>query len=153
SVQTRVGLGIPLSILCAIVAVLLVPAAYAGARDSGCGPGNGAPSVSMTVGTVTDLTIAVNGTVEPNGLQATAWFEYAPTGSQNGPSTDQQTSDSATAPLAVSALVTGLSPGKTYTVSLVATNDCANLATPSTVSREVTTASGLSVARIGTGSG
>ncbi|MEQ1748674.1 MAG: choice-of-anchor D domain-containing protein, partial [Prosthecobacter sp.] len=85
--------------------------------------GGAAPTIaSASASNVTSITATLNGTVNPNGTATTVTFEY-------GPNTGYGTSIAATlAPvsgssaLAVSATLSGLTPGATYHYRLVGVN-------------------------------
>ncbi len=63
----------------------------------------------------------LNGTVDPNSLATTYYFEYGSSTSY-GKKTASTSAGSGTSAKSVSAQVTGLTPGKTYHFRLVATN-------------------------------
>jgi len=77
---------------------------------------SGAPSVSLTGATL-------HGTVTPNGLETTAWFEWGidPTLAENSAAAEQSMG-SGTASLPVSAFLTGLTAGRTYYFRVAASN-------------------------------
>ncbi|MBI3572397.1 hypothetical protein HY091_02615, partial [Candidatus Kaiserbacteria bacterium] len=80
---------------------------------------------TVTTGSATSITSSgatLNGTVNPNGVTATAWFEYGTTSSY-GSSTAAQTLAAGTTAVAVSAAVTGLSPNTTYHFRIDASNN------------------------------
>jgi hypothetical protein len=63
----------------------------------------------------------LNGTINPNGLSTTYYFEYGTTTSY-GSTTSETDAGSGTDDVSVSADLTGLSEGMTYHFRLVATN-------------------------------
>jgi phosphodiesterase/alkaline phosphatase D-like protein len=65
----------------------------------------------------------INGNVNPNGLSATAWFEYGEDPALSNPArTDNQAIGFGTAPLSINATLTGLNAGTTYYYRVAATN-------------------------------
>ena len=66
-------------------------------------------------------TATVNGTVNPNGLQASYWFEYGPT-TAYGSETDAQPVGPGMSDEAVSRTLSGLAPATTYHYRLVASS-------------------------------
>jgi phosphodiesterase/alkaline phosphatase D-like protein len=80
------------------------------------------PTVATSTATnVTTTGAQLNGTVNPNGSSTTYRFEYGTTSSY-GASTDLQLAGSTVAPVAVSAVLTGLTPGTTYHFRITASN-------------------------------
>ncbi|MHB8481739.1 MAG: beta strand repeat-containing protein, partial [Nitrospiria bacterium] len=80
---------------------------------------------AVTTGSATSITSAgatLNGSVNPNGVTATAWFEYGLSATY-GSSTAAQSIAAGTIAVAVSAGVTGLSANTTYHFRLDATNN------------------------------
>jgi len=71
---------------------------------------------------ITATSATLNGTVYPGGDPTTCYFEYGPTSAYGATVPCTQSAGAGTAPVAVSANLTGLSPNSTYHVSLVATN-------------------------------
>ncbi|MBL9146725.1 MAG: choice-of-anchor D domain-containing protein [Verrucomicrobiaceae bacterium] len=81
-----------------------------------------APTVVTTAATsVTATTATLNGTVNPNGVITSAWFEYGTTTSY-GQTTTSQPQGYGTSASPVSAAITGLTPGTLYHYRLVAQN-------------------------------
>jgi phosphodiesterase/alkaline phosphatase D-like protein len=64
----------------------------------------------------------VGGTVDPNGLSTGWWMEYG-TSTSYGSRSDTQSAGSGSSAIAVSVRLTGLRPGVTYHVRVVAAND------------------------------
>ena len=80
------------------------------------------PSInSIAPPTVTDTTAVLGATVTPNGAATTVTFEYGPT-TAYGSSTAGQAVGSGNTPVAVSAPLSGLTPGTTYRFRAVAVN-------------------------------
>lgn len=78
----------------------------------------------VTIGVATDLTRTegtVHGSVNPNSLASTAWFEYGPTAAF-GTSVPLANLDAGTVAEAVSAVLSSLAPGSGYHFRLVASN-------------------------------
>ena len=71
---------------------------------------------------VTATTATLNGTVNPNGLPTTAWFEWGTTANY-GNLTSVTALGSGTTALPLSAPLAGLTPGVTYHFRIAATND------------------------------
>ncbi len=85
-------------------------------------PTTAAPAATTTAATsVASTTATVNGSVNPNGLATTYSFEYGTT-TAYGTTTSSVSAGSGTSATTVSASLTGLSPGTTYDVQLVAQN-------------------------------
>ena len=81
-----------------------------------------APTVATgDVTSITPTAATVRGTVTPNGLSTTWWFEYGATTSYNA-KTPAQSVGSGTAPRSVSQAIKSLRPGSTYHYRLVARN-------------------------------
>ena len=91
--------------------------------DAGTGPAPGtaplATTGSATAVVTTSVTLA--GTVDPNGQDTSAHFEYG-TSNAYGSSTPTQDVGSGTTAQSVTATITGLQPGTAYHYRLVATN-------------------------------
>lgn len=99
-----------------------------------CGGGGGgsinskpaplAPTVvTSTVNTPSVDTALINGSVNPNGLEATAWFKYGTDSSLSNPiKTDNQIMAAATVPQSINATLPSLSAGTKYYYQVVATN-------------------------------
>jgi hypothetical protein len=82
------------------------------------------PTPTVTTGSATSVTSSsatLNGTINPNGLSTTYYFEYGTTTSY-GSTTSETDAGSGTDDVSVSADLTGLSEGMTYHFRLVATN-------------------------------
>jgi hypothetical protein len=78
--------------------------------------------VTSSASNVTPTSATLNGTVDPSGRPTTWHFEYG-TSTGYGKVTPTKDAGSGTGPTAVSAAVTGLTPGRTYHFRLDATND------------------------------
>jgi Ca2+-binding RTX toxin-like protein len=76
---------------------------------------------------VTPTSARLNGSVDPNGLRATVWFEYGPT-TAYGSRTRSQDAGSGVKRIDVSASVSGLKPGLVYHFRLVGKNETGTLA-------------------------
>ncbi|MBC8417953.1 MAG: hypothetical protein H8E10_05105 [Desulfobacterales bacterium] len=79
---------------------------------------------TVTTGSVTSLTSTsakLNGTLNPNGVSTTYYFEYGTTTSY-GTSTTSTSAGSGTSAISVNAAISGLIPDTTYNYRLVATN-------------------------------
>lgn len=130
-------------------------AACGGGGGGGGGGGNPAPPLIPTATTSTENTptidtAIINGNVNPNGLGATAWFEYGEDSSLSNPiRTDNQAIGSGTAPLSINETLTGLKTGTTYYYRVAASNSAgtakgtiASFATLSVPPTVITTTSG-----------
>src|SRR5215212_9334953 len=92
------------------------------ALRSAVAPANGKPNVGTTAASGVQATQATfNGTVDPNGLDTTYFFEYGPTTSY-GSSTAQTGVGWKAGAVARSASVGNLKPGTTYHFRIVASN-------------------------------
>jgi len=97
---------------------------------SACGGGGGgsappsAPTVTTSKMNTPGIdTAEINGNVNPNGLAATAWFEYGPDPSLSNPTkTDNQAMGSGKAPASINATLAGLEAGTTYYYRVAASN-------------------------------
>ncbi|MDX6439960.1 MAG: hypothetical protein QOF45_2543 [Gaiellaceae bacterium] len=78
-------------------------------------------AITGPVNSVGPTTATVTGTVNPNG-QATTWYVEYGTSTSYGTKTPTESAGSGTANTAVSADLTGLTPGTTYHYRVVATN-------------------------------
>lgn len=79
------------------------------------------PTATTTAASsVTASTVTLNGTVNPNGLTTSAFFQWAPTVAYGGATSSQ--SGGGTTALALSAALTGLTSSTTYHYRVVATN-------------------------------
>jgi phosphodiesterase/alkaline phosphatase D-like protein len=78
-------------------------------------------AITGPVNSVGPTTATVTGTVNPNG-QATTWYVEYGTSTSYGTKTASESAGSGTANTAVSANLTGLTPGTTYHYRVVATN-------------------------------
>ena len=86
------------------------------------GPPVTAPTVTTgSASTVTSTSVAVNGTVNPNGSTTTYYFEYGTTTSY-GETTSSTSAGSGTSDVSANAIITGLAPETTYHYRIVATN-------------------------------
>ena len=83
--------------------------------------GNDPAVVTLAATSVIGSTATINGTVNPNGLATTYYFQWGTTPSYGNNTTSASAGSGATA-VAVSANLTGLTSGTTYHFSLVATN-------------------------------
>ena len=81
---------------------------------------NSAPVVTTLAATaVTSTTVTFNGTVNPEGLATTSWFQWTP---PDGDAATVKSDGSGTASVAISANVTGLKPSTAYTYAAYAWN-------------------------------
>ena len=79
-----------------------------------------APVVTtLAASAVTPTTAAFNGSVNPEGLSTTSWFQWTP---PDGDASTIKAVGSGTAPVATSATVTGLKPGTAYKYAVYAWN-------------------------------
>ncbi len=93
-----------------------------GGGGSGGGGGGSGPTTTTDPATgVNSSSATLNGTVNPNGVATTYWFEYG-TSTSYGSSTAHVSVGSGTTAASVSATVGNLSPGTTYDFRLVAQN-------------------------------
>ena len=83
--------------------------------------------VTGAAGSITDTGARLNGTVDPNGLSAMYYFEYGFT-TTYGSATGLRLAGAGTTAVAVSASLSGLTPGTLYHYRLVATNDAGTTA-------------------------
>jgi hypothetical protein len=98
------------------VALLALPASSAGKQRAG------APTaLTGSASSITSSTATVSGTVNPNGLSTTYYFQYWTT-TPYGTSTASQGAGSGRGTVNVSANLSGLSASTTYNYRLVATN-------------------------------
>ena len=82
-----------------------------------------APSIIMnTPATTQDLSVTFSGTVNPNGVETSYYFQYGTDENNLNLSTDPISVGSGTEPVDVSAFLTGLTRYETYYVKLVAEN-------------------------------
>src|SRR5439155_12385906 len=79
------------------------------------------PVSTLLASNLLNDTATLNGTVDPQGLATTAWFEWGSTLAY-GNSTPPQSVGSSTNEVAVNAALTGLTPGVTYHYRCVASN-------------------------------
>jgi plastocyanin len=85
--------------------------------------GPGAPIVSTESATsISDTGATLQGSVNPNGLATTYFFEYGTTTSYDHTTEPPSSAGSGTSPVGASTPVTGLSAGTTYHFRLVANN-------------------------------
>lgn len=98
---------------------------------SACGGGGGGGGTAPSAPTVTTSktntpgidTAEINGNVNPNGLAATAWFEYGPDPTLTNPAkTDNQAMGSGKAPASIHATLAGLEAGTTCYYRVAASN-------------------------------
>jgi phosphodiesterase/alkaline phosphatase D-like protein len=81
-----------------------------------------APIVAMKAASgIHDTSLTLNGSVNPNGQSTTAWFEYGTTTSYGSKSASKSVG-AGTSATNVAISISGLSPGRTYHVRLVASN-------------------------------
>ena len=102
----------------------LVATSDAGAKDGAdqTFTPTAAPTVTTkSASSVGDTGAKLNGAVDPHGASTTAFFEYG-TSASYGSKTSSQNVGSGTGATNVSATLTGLAPGTTYHVRLVASN-------------------------------
>lgn len=93
-----------------------------GGGGSGGGGGGSGPTVTTDSATSVNSSSAIlNGSVNPNGVATTYWFEYG-TSTSYGSSTAHVSVGSVTTTVSVSATVGNLSPGTAYDFRLVAQN-------------------------------
>ena len=83
-------------------------------------------SVTGSASPVSLTSVVLNGTVNPNGLPTTAWFEYGALDTYP-PATAAQSVGAGTTPVTVSATVSGLICGSGYWFRVAATNDSGTL--------------------------
>ncbi|MBI3111896.1 MAG: T9SS type A sorting domain-containing protein, partial [Ignavibacteriales bacterium] len=97
--------------------------AYGGTNQAG-GPSLSGPTATTGNATlVTSASAALNGTVNPNGTNALAWFEYGTSNTLATPlSTQKKTVLAATTNVSFSDGVSGLLPGTTYYFRIAAQN-------------------------------
>lgn len=74
----------------------------------------GPTAVTLPASSVTSSTVSFNGTVNPNGLATTAYFEYGTSPLALTSSTATQNPGAGISPVAISAAVTGLAGSTTY---------------------------------------
>jgi hypothetical protein len=72
-------------------------------------------------GSFTETAVTLNGTVNPNGVATKYYFQYGPPGT-TGHTTPAQAASNGTLPVAVSARLTGLTPGEAVEYRLIAIN-------------------------------
>jgi hypothetical protein len=83
---------------------------------------NNPPAVTTTAATlIAGASATLNGRVNPNGLATNIWFEWGPSCTLAN-TTPAQAVGSGTTSVAVSATLSGLTPGTTYCYRLVGTN-------------------------------
>lgn len=110
------------------VSVLSLTAVFfLSACGGGGGGGGSAPSAPTVTTSKTNTpgidTAGINGNVNPNGLAATAWFEYGPDPNLTNPAkTDNQAMGSGEAPASINATLAGLEAGVTYYYRAAASN-------------------------------
>jgi hypothetical protein len=102
-------------------------AVYVGDREHGdakmFGPAVVVPDVTTNAPTMTTTVATLNGTVNPDGIEASCYFEYG-TSTSYGESVPCAASPGAgSSPVPVSAELSGLQPGTLYHARLVATNE------------------------------
>ncbi len=120
SFRTRSGL-----LGCTLMAILVL-AMYA--CGGGGGGGSSAAPQAPTVATLSAVPAVENatlvGTVNPNGLTSTAWFEYSTSATLSGTvlSTSEQTVGDNTTAIQVTFTAIGLSPGTDYYYRVVGKN-------------------------------
>jgi hypothetical protein len=137
--------GIPILLL---TAVFFLSACGGGGGGGGAGPSP--PTVTTASNDPSLDTAVISGNVNPNGLAATAWFEYGEDSSLSNPTrTDNQAMGSGKAPASINATLAGLNPGTTYYYRVAASNSAgtakgtiASFATLSTPPTVITTTSG-----------
>ena len=96
--------------------------AHTADATGGSGPTTGAPSAQTgAVDGTSNSGTTLTGSVAPNGLDTTYYFEYG-TSSAYGSATATQDAGSGANPVGVSATLTGLAPGTSYDFRLVAVN-------------------------------
>jgi hypothetical protein len=124
--------------LCSLIAAVavVVPAAAA----------PGAPPAPTTAGaqSVTSTSAVLTGSVNPDNQATTYHFEYGPTITYGASTPDQGPTPASKGKIAVSAAISGLTPGATYHYRLVATNASGTRAAGD---KNFTTAAGLSLTR------
>ena len=112
-----------------IVLSLFTAFFLAACGGGGDGGGSAAPVPGPEVTTASASSISVdnavlNGTVNPNGLATTYWFEWGTSGRpwQRMTTPHTKSAGSGTAAVAVSIQITGLTPGTTYYFRVAASN-------------------------------
>lgn len=108
----------------------LLTAFFLSACGGGGGGGGSSPSAPLAPTVVTSAvntpsvdTALINGSVNPNGLEATAWFEYGTDEFLANPTkTDNQVKAAATVPQSINATLPSLSAGTKYYYRVAATN-------------------------------
>ena len=103
------------------IAVLAVAVRSCWAVAGGAAAAVAPAAITGPVSSVGATSATVTGTVNPNG-QATSWYVEYGTSTSYGSRTASQNAGSGTANAAVSASLTGLTPGTTYHYRVVATN-------------------------------
>ncbi len=83
--------------------------------------GNSPTAITQAATSVTGSSAVLNGTVNPNGLATSYYFQWG-TSTSYGNTTSTQSAGSGTSNVAVNAPISGLSGGTTYHFRLVATN-------------------------------
>ena len=81
-----------------------------------------APAAAASASEVTTGKATLTGTINPHGVASTYHFNYGP-GTSYGASTPEQSGGSGNGDQIVSEHISGLSPGRTYHVQVVATSD------------------------------
>ncbi len=97
--------------------------AYGGSSQAGGPSVSGPTATTVSATALTSSSATLNGTVNPNGTNALAWFEYGTSNTlATSLSTQKKTVLSATSNISFSDGVTGLLPGTTYYFRVAAQN-------------------------------
>ncbi len=104
------------AVLAASLLIAILTTVVTGSRaDAAVSFGN------ITVSNIGTTSATLNGSVAPDGIATTAWFAYSVSNTVPlGSSTPSQNIGSGTAPVQISTVLTGLTPGTLYYVQLVA---------------------------------
>lgn len=107
--------------------ILSLTAAFFLYACGGGGGGGTAPPAAPTATTASSTpsidSALINGNVNPNGQDATAWFEYGQDSSLSNPTrTDNHPIGFGTAPLSINETINGLNAGTTYWYRVAASN-------------------------------
>ncbi|MBE0568768.1 MAG: hypothetical protein IH577_03710 [Deltaproteobacteria bacterium] len=116
-------------ILCGVSFLFLYAACGGGGGGGSSPPATLAPTVvTSTVNTPSIVTALVNGSVNPNGLGTTAWFEYGTDPSLGAfTKTADQVIAAGTVPQSINATLLSLDPGTIYYYRVAATNSAGTL--------------------------
>lgn len=118
--KIRRMIGIP---VLSLTAVFFLSACGGGGGGGGSAPPSAPTVTTSKTNTPGTDTAEINGNVNPNGLAATAWFEYGPDQTLTNPTkTDNQAMGSGKAPASINATLAGLEAGTTYYYRVAASN-------------------------------